>query len=69
MLSTIFLALLVILILFRRQIFPWLLLFFVGKLMKKMEKNVKKTQEPKPQKTQAKPSDKMGEYIDYEEID
>ena len=68
MLSTIFLILLFVLLIFRRRIIPWLLLFFVGKLIKKIEQNGQKTQQPAKEEKQ-KPSLNIGEYIDYEEID
>lgn len=68
MLSTIFLILLFVLLIFRRRIIPWLLLFFVGKLIKKMEQNGQKAQQPAKEEKQ-KPSQNIGEYIDYEEID
>ena len=68
MLSTIFLILLFVLFVFRRRILPWLLLFFVGKLIKKVQKNAQQSsQEAQPPKQ--KSSNDVGEYIEYEEID
>jgi len=69
MISTLLLSLLVILIVFRRKIFPWLLLFFANRLMKKFEQNAREAQQQTAQEPKAKPVNKMGEYIDYEEID
>jgi len=69
MISTLLLPLLVILIVFRRKIFPWLLLSFANRLMKKFEQNAREAQQQTAQEPKAKPVNKMGEYIDYEEID
>ena len=69
MISTILLALLLVLIVFRRQIVPWLLLFFANQLMKKFEQKAREAKQQTTQKPKAKPANKIGEYIDYEEID
>lgn len=69
MLSTILLFLLLILILFRRQILAGLLFFFMGKLAKKMQQKVQEFNKNQRENPQPKSSEKMGEYIDYEEIE
>ena len=69
MISTILLALLFILIVFRRKIVPWLLLFFANQLVKKFEQNAQEFKKQTTQKPKTKPANKIGEYIDYEEID
>lgn len=69
MISTILVSFLFILIVFRRKIFPWLLLFFANRLMKNFQEKVQEAQQKPPKESKAKPANKMGEYIDYEEID
>ena len=69
MISTILLALLFLFIVFRRKIFPWLLLFFANQLMKSFQKKAQEAQQKPSKEPKAKQANKMGEYIDYEEID
>ena len=69
MISTILLTLLFVLIFFRRKIFPWLLLFFANRLMKRFKKKAQEAQQKTSKDPMAKPANSMGEYIDYEEID
>ena len=69
MLSTILFLLLLILVLFRRQILAGLLFFFMGKLAKKMQQQAQDLNKGKQENPKQKPSEKMGEYIDYEEIE
>lgn len=67
--ATVLLILFALVLIFRRKIFPWLLLFFVNRLMKKMQDNVHQAKKPTPEKPKKKSPSEMGEYIDYEEID
>ena len=69
MISTILLALLFLLIVFRRKFFPWLLLFFANQLMKRFQKKAQEAQQKPSKEPKAKQANTMGEYIDYEEID
>ena len=69
MLSTILLILLLILVLFRRQILAGLLFFFMGKLAKKMHEQAQNLNKDPQESLKQKPSQIMGEYIDYEEIE
>jgi hypothetical protein len=51
------------------MISTWLLLFFANRLMKNFQEKVQEAQQKPPKESKAKPANKMGEYIDYEEID
>ena len=44
-------------------------LFFANRLMKNFQEKVQEAQQKPPKESKAKPANKMGEYIDYEEID
>ena len=52
-----------------RRIFPWLMLYFVQKLVKKMEKTHAQQSAKPTQPKKNKSTDHIGEYIDYEEVD
>ena len=68
MITNLLLFFLAVLILFRRRIFPWLLMYFVHRLTKKMAQQQKhSTQTPPTPKN--KSTNDLGDYIDYEEID
>jgi hypothetical protein len=69
MLSTILLILFLILVLFRRQILAGLLFFFMGKLAKKMQEQAQDLNKDPQESRKQKSSQKMGEYIDYDEIE
>jgi len=73
MLFYIFLGFLFFILVFWRRIAPWLLLFFVNKLAKRMEKKMNEQTPPDYTSTSSnktKPnSHNTGEYIDYEEIE
>lgn len=50
-----------------RRILPWLVLFFVSRIAKKMEKQQKHNSPSKPKKKEI--SNTYGEFVEYEEID
>ena len=68
MIANLLLLFFAVLILFRRRIFPWLLMYFVHRLTKKMAQQQKHSTQT--QRTPKKKStNDLGDYIDYEEID
>lgn len=69
MIAFIVLLVLFILLLNWRRIFPWLMLYFVQKLIKKIEKNHSGTTAKSTMAKKRKPKETLGEYIDYEEVD
>lgn len=52
-----------------RRIFPLLMLYFINRMAKKMEKQSKRAQPPTNQKKKPKTTETLGDYIDFEEID
>ena len=67
MLGTFLLIFLVVLIVFRKQIFGLLLLYLLHQINKQQTKT---TTQSSPKKTATRPEKKQfGEYIDYEYID
>lgn len=63
------LLLLFILLFSWRRIFPWLMLYIVQKLIKKIEKNHSKATAKPTMSKKRKSKETLGEYIDYEEVD
>ena len=68
MIANLLLLFFAVLILFRRRIFPWLLMYFVHRLTKKMAQQQKHSTQPQPTPKKKSTND-LGDYIDYEEID
>lgn len=69
MLGTLLFISLMIILVFRRKIFSWLLLFIVHRLMKKIQEGTHQTKQSKQEESNKNTYNEMGEYIDYEEID
>ena len=68
MITNLLLLFFAVLILFKHRIFPWLLMYFVHRLSKKMAQQ-QNTSTPPPPTPKKKTTNDLGEYIDYEEID
>lgn len=64
----IFLTILLVFIIFRRQIFSLLLLYLFKSLQKKAEKVAQEQPSPQPSKKSKSSTKDLGEYIDYEEL-